>query len=752
MRPIIFSQITEQLKAKGIPTFWQFYILFATTLSVIVFSIRENSSWLYTLSITTHLFIFFGIIAGYRSHKQKNYPRLLLVNGAGLIIVAKVLQSLSYLGFSVSLYIPLLIEEQGIALLTIFAFIHLIMFEKKFNIKGLLIDYCLLVVSCTFFFLLVSPNLLNSLIYDLSFYQQLLILNIFIGLILLSMSIVHYFLSKTISLTDGVRIVLTAILITHFSLDIVMTFENTTNLATINGLSLSIYHLAGALTILFIFIEKFSLDYSPIAPSRLGNQFMWIASIIAIITIPLGLIIRSLLNAPSISLLIIGGAGSFLSIIVIWRFIMLISNANQQKKLLTNLIQTNNLTKIPNYQGYLEYLTLSNLTNVLIVNVNIDDFKSINDLYGRNSADEILKSLAKRLKLLPNVVLVAHTHSDMFLVVFQTKESNINALLKQIKNNLGVWDTVQGKKYTVPLSYGASYCKGVANPEKLAKQAEQALKEARNQHITYSIYNEKKDSNKLPRHELRNILQQSVDQNYLPVHFQPIYNLKDGSLKALELLIRVESEEHGLLLPGQFLEQAKSYGLLTSLTRVCIKMVAKHYASLPNVIININLVPYMLKNHRILNSFIHLFEEEKLPLNRFCIEITEDENIPTRELISAVRQLKESGFTIAMDDFGTGYSSLDRLSVLEVDTVKIDRSILLTAESGNTAILEWAILLTKRLGIKTVVEGVETKKQLSLVKRLGADSVQGFLFSKPIHALKASNIALNSNDIRIVQG
>jgi len=114
MCPVIFSQITEQLKAKGIPTFWQFYILFATTLSVIVFSIRENSSWLYTLSITTHLFIFFGIITSYRSHKQKNYPRLLLVNGAVLIIVAKVLQSLSYLGFPVPLYIPLFVESRVI--------------------------------------------------------------------------------------------------------------------------------------------------------------------------------------------------------------------------------------------------------------------------------------------------------------------------------------------------------------------------------------------------------------------------------------------------------------------------------------------------------------------------------------------------------------------------------------------------------------------------------------------------------------
>jgi EAL domain-containing protein (putative c-di-GMP-specific phosphodiesterase class I) len=102
-----------------------------------------------------------------------------------------------------------------------------------------------------------------------------------------------------------------------------------------------------------------------------------------------------------------------------------------------------------------------------------------------------------------------------------------------------------------------------------------------------------------------------------------------------------------------------------------------------------------------------------------------------------------------MDDFGTGYSSLDRLSILAVDTVKIDRSLLLSASSGNTAILKWAISLAKQLGVSAVVEGVETIEQLSLVKLLGADAVQGFLYSKPVSAKQASHLRLNANDISI---
>ena len=100
-----------------------------------------------------------------------------------------------------------------------------------------------------------------------------------------------------------------------------------------------------------------------------------------------------------------------------------------------------------------------------------------------------------------------------------------------------------------------------------------------------------------------------------------------------------------------------------------------------------------------------------------------------------------------MDYFGTGYSSLGRLSSLPFDTVKIDRSLLLAADNGNKTILESAITLVKRLGVSVVVEGVETLEQLSLVRELGADSVQGYLFSKPVPIINKKQFSLNAADI-----
>lgn len=125
----------------------------------------------------------------------------------------------------------------------------------------------------------------------------------------------------------------------------------------------------------------------------------------------------------------------------------------------------------------------------------------------------------------------------------------------------------------------------------------------------------------------------------------------------------------------------------------------------------------------------------------------EDEDIPAEHLLESVKVLKQLGFSIAMDDFGTGYSSLSRLSMLPFDIIKVDRSILLAASSGNKAILESTITLIKRLGLSVVVEGVETLEQLRLIRQLGAHSVQGYLLSKPIDVNKAIKVPINASNI-----
>jgi len=738
----------NNLNKLELPLFWQLFILLHMLFGVFII-FTDSELFLNIANITLSVLTPFGIASAIKIQKHKPHPWRLLTAGSALISLSIILNSLIYFGLNIESLFILATKELGLLFIGLFAFSFMLNFEKELNLKGFTIDFILITLSLVFFVVLVSPNLLSDFLYNINLTQQVGVVNILFGLILFSMTIISHSLSKKTLLADAVRSFMILALIIHFSLTLLDTFSITENNTIMSRASWSFYHLTTSLMILFTFLESLTLNYLPKSSTSFSKKLMWTASILAIFGVPLGVIIRDRLNLPHINTMLTGTTGFVLSSIVIWRFQKVLQEISRQRENLKTIAYVDPLTNLPNFHGYLDQLSNININNIFVLSINIEDFKSINDLYGRDFGDEVLKSLAKRIKMLPENILVARTGADYFHAVFRTRLKDIQKVVDEVQLHLGVWDVVQNCRIAVPLTYGASHNSGFVRPETLARQAEEALKVSREQHTNFTLHTEKTVSNKnsVPRHELREILQKAVDDNYLPVHFQPIYDLSDGSLKALELLIRVESEEHGLLLPGQFLDQAKSYGLLTSLTEVCVNMVAKSYDQLPDVTININMPPYMLNNPQILNNFIQCFKDANLPMKQFCIEVTEDGQIPTDQLIPSINLLKAHGFKIAMDDFGTGYSSLSRLTVLPVDIVKIDRSLLLAASNGDKTILESAISLTKRLGASAVVEGVETLEQLALIKKLGADSVQGFLLSKPVKVSKVPLLSLNATDI-----
>jgi len=747
---MIFANTSVKLRKLGLPRNWQIYIVLHMMFSLsLIF--MTNEFLLNISNIILTVTISFGVIAGLKHHKHSLQPWGLLSGGILLISLSVIMHSLLYFGLKTNPILISSIEEIGIILVSLFTFSFLLRFESEYNQHGFTVNYSLLTVSVILFLLIIVPSSVHTFLKDLSITQQFNILNLFFSMLFLSMTVLNQILCKTLFLKDVVRVLMVLFLGTHFGIELINGLNMVEGNNLYSRISWSFYQLTGSLTIAFVFLEKLTTDYHKRSATYLSNQFMWSASITAIVAIPLGIIIRDRMGSPPISTLIIGIASFLLSSIVIWRFQKLIKSINQQRKDLKAIAYTDPLTGLYNYHGYLDKLSRKVVDNLFVISLNVEDFKSINDLYGRAYGDDVLKSLAKRLSETPGAILVARTGSDYFQAVFRTSVKNIPNLIDNIRDHLGVWDTVNNRRVAVPLTFGASYGSHPDKPEVLARQAEQALKVSRNTHTDFTLYSTNKQNShnniELPRHELREILQKAVDDNFLPIHFQPIYDLKTGTLKALELLIRVESEEHGLLLPGQFLEQAQAYGLLTSLTQVCVNTVAKCYDQLPSVTININVPPYMLNSPIALKEFIACFQRSNLPMQHFCIEITEDGDIPTDHLVPAIKLLKSHGFKIAMDDFGTGYSSLSRLSALPVDVVKIDRSLLLAASAGNKSILESAITLTKRLGASTVVEGVETLEQLSLIRQLGADSVQGFLLSRPVKISKATHLSLNAADI-----
>lgn len=747
MNQVDFS---SKLNDFRMPKIWQlccFVLIFLITSLLFI----SDPLIKYGIDISVASLNIIAILISFHICKKKIFPWAILITSIVIINASFILNSLIFFGFEVKTLIPLWLEIIGIIGLSFYSANLLYMFEKQYKLRGITIDYTLLSLSAVCAVFILSPNLLDIVTEQLNIYQISLVIGFIVGSIFLSLIIMGIVLSRKINRSDLFLGAMALSLSSHFYLDAYIAFVQIEEAILLQRVSWFLYQLPSVLVLFYIFCKENDYNFNPNKAKRMGVKLLWLATIVGVLIVPVCVIFRWLLNYQSIDTLTIVIISALLSLLVIWRIIILISNYEIQRQKLKNIAFTDALTGISNYLGLQSHIT--ELNNIFVLSLNIEDFKSINDMYDRKFGDEVLKSLSKKIIKAQGVLYSARTTGDNFIVVLQTEERDIYRTFMSFQEEIGLWDTVYNRRVAIPITYGGSHSIEPEKIDTLVSQAEQALKQSRSEKRQFTLFKSLIDTNihssklELPRHELREILQRAVDQNELPIHFQPIYETVSGDLKALEMLIRVDSLKHGLLAPAQFLEQAKSYGLLTDLTHTCVSMIARQIHRLPDVTININLPPYMLHNRDTLRNFITFFSSKKLSPNRFCIEVTEDGDIPAESLIPAVNLLKEAGFAIAMDDFGTGYSSLGRLSSLPFDTVKIDRSLLLAADNGNKTILESAITLVKRLGVSVVVEGVETLEQLSLVRELGADSVQGYLFSRPVPVINKKQFSLNAADI-----
>ena len=733
----------------AMPRLWQLCSLILLCLIVSLLFITDPL-YKYSIDITVACINIAAIVFAFYIRQKAIFPWAILITAIVVINNSFILNSLIFFGLEINTLLPLWLEIFGVIGIAFFSANLLYMFEKQYKLRGITIDYTLIALSATCVVFLVSPELLHVVTQELSVYETSLVINVVIGSIFLSLIMMGLYLSSKIKCSDVLLGAMVLSLSLHFYLDAYLTFTHLEASNLLERISWFLYQLPSVLVIFYIFSEENEYNFKPNKAKSMGIKLLWIATIVSVLIVPVGVITRWLLKLPSIDTLTIAAISGMLSLLVIWRIIILISNYEKQRQKLKNIAFTDALTGISNYLGLQS--NIAPLNNIFVMSMNIEDFKSINDMYDRKFGDEVLKSLAKRITQAQGVLYSARTTGDNFIAVLQVEERNIYSMFVTFQEEIGLWDTVYNRRVAIPLTYGGSHSVEPAKIDTMVSNAEQALKQSRVQKRQFTLYKSLVDTTShnikldVPRHELREILQRAVDENDLPIHFQPIYKTVSGELKALEMLIRVDSHKHGLLAPGQFLEQAKSYGLLTDLTHTCVNMIAKQIHRLPDVTININIPPYMLNNRETLRNFITFFKSKNLDPHRFCIEVTEDGDIPTESLVPAIKLLKDAGFSIAMDDFGTGYSSLGRLSSLPFDTVKIDRSLLLAADNGNKTILDSAITLVKRLGVSVVVEGVETIEQLRLVRELGADSVQGYLFSKPVPVTDKKQFPKNASD------
>jgi len=382
-----------------------------------------------------------------------------------------------------------------------------------------------------------------------------------------------------------------------------------------------------------------------------------------------------------------------------------------------------------------------------LVLLDIERFKNINDTLGRPAGDALLKEIAIRLSsAAADDGRLARIEADHFAVLVPEVESE-EALARLIEQRIG-------EVFAPPFRAGASELRisakfGIAmfpadgvDAEALLRNAEAALNKAKSGGERYLFYTQAMNARIADKLSLENRLNQALEKGEFVLHYQPKINLVSGKLTGAEALIRWNDPRTGLMPPGHFIPLLEETGLINEVGRWALRQAVTDSlrwrgAGLPIVRIAVNVSPLQLRARGFVEEIRKVLGIDPQAAAGLELEITESLIMADVQLsIASLRAIRATGVTVAIDDFGTGFSSLSYLAKLPIDALKIDRSFIVEMTTGpeGLALVSTIINLAHSLRMTVVAEGVETEEQSRLLRLLGCDEMQGFLYSKAVPA------------------
>ena len=433
-----------------------------------------------------------------------------------------------------------------------------------------------------------------------------------------------------------------------------------------------------------------------------------------------------------------------------------ISLLKQHEQHLQHIAHHDDLTGLPNRLLLTDRLSHAiaqarrNDQMLAILYLDIDGFKPINDNHGHELGDRVLVEIAQRfLQSLRASDTVARIGGDEFVIllagVSDMRECEFTAhrLLEMISRPI----LLEGHSLDVTASIGICIYPNDAqdDADTLLRYADQAMYTAknagRNQFVFYdSLVQRNAWSHSQTIYDLR----QALKKNQLSVHYQPIIELGTGRITMAEALARWHHPVRGMVPPSEFIPAAENGGLIHEIGDLVFGHAAGVAQTWNNrqsqltgtqLSISVNYSPRQFINRDGINDWKRILDEKGVSAELLSLEITEDLLLDDRaEVIQQLMQLRALGMAISIDDFGTGYSSLSDLKKFNIGYIKIDRSIIrgIVDDPDNCAIVESIIVMAKRLGIRTIAEGVETREQDNLLRKAGCDMAQGFFIAKPM--------------------
>ncbi len=423
-----------------------------------------------------------------------------------------------------------------------------------------------------------------------------------------------------------------------------------------------------------------------------------------------------------------------------------ISERKKAQEEIQCLALQDSLTKLPN-----RYFLKQHLVTVVEVSsksaflfLDLDFFKNINDLYGHSVGDTVIQETAERFKAcLKENDFIARVGGDEFAIVTNDVE-DLSMLSKRLIDALKTPFDIFDEKVTLGVSIGIALCPKNGNTfEELFKNADTAMYVAKNSGKNcFAFYETSMTDDILVSTTLDKEIKEAIENDAFVLHFQPLMDIQSDDLIGVEVLVRWQHPEKGLIFPGDFIGRAEETYAIIALGELILKKAFQQMQrwdekELFEGIIAINISSIQIEQEDFIHRIETLCNEYKVDVSRIELEVTESFIMKNPEhSAQTLQKLKRLGFSISVDDFGTGYSSLSYLKTLPIHKLKIDRSFIkdLPHDKDDRAIVRAIISLAKNLELEVLAEGVETKEQKKFLVENWCDSAQGYLFAKPMNS------------------
>ena len=428
-----------------------------------------------------------------------------------------------------------------------------------------------------------------------------------------------------------------------------------------------------------------------------------------------------------------------------------VTERTRSEQQIAHLAHYDPLTDLPNRVLFCEQLenalkTVRPGEQLAVMYIDIDEFKSVNDALGHSIGDELLKTVARRLRsCLSDADVAARLGGDEFAVIQTSVKSpsDTTRLAEKIHRSIRQTCECEGHLITTDASIGIALAEAGANLHQLLKNADLAMYAAKSAgRRTYRFFEPGMDARVKARHILETDLRQAIADGGLEVYYQPCVSLRDDRITGCEALLRWRHPERGMISPAEFIPIAEETGLINHIGEWVLVTACAEAATWPDdVKIAVNVSPVQFRSGTLALKIVAALAASGLPASRLELEITEAVLIRDDEAALAIlHQLRGIGVRIALDDFGTGYSSLSYLQRFPFDKIKIDRCFVDDIEDpdGSSCIVQAVVNIAAARHITTTAEGVETWPQRELLQTLGCSEMQGYLFSqaKPAAAIR----------------